>query len=261
MKLDWTLEQKEALRKSCWNSHTSLEFGSDQSTKVSSSAMTNASWWCKMIRLGKTGWTACGISLSLQFLCTSKIFQDKCLFKNKACGRGDNTPAFYHTQDRNACNIQQEDQGLHGQFVFRRQTGRTIRRRHHDNKHGALRTGGNLEGQASEAGYQSCWDASCMHAQSLSHARLSATLWTAACQAPWDFPGKNTGVGCRFLLQGIFPIQRSNPRLLHWQAGSLPQSHQRSPGDTLRGWIIIQCLELDWCKKNLKVVHFQGQLA
>ena len=21
---------------------------------------------------------------------------------------------------------------------------------------------------------------------------------------PWDFPGKNTGVGCRFLLQGIF---------------------------------------------------------
>ena len=155
--------------------------------------------------------------MSLQFLCTSKIFQDKCLFKNKACGRGDNTPAFYHTQDRNACNIQQEDQGLHGQFVFRRQTGRTIRRRHRDNKHGALRTGGNLEGQASEAGYQSCWDASCMHAQSLSHARLSATLWTAACQAPWDFPGKNTGVGCRFLLQGIFPTQGLNLHLPHYR--------------------------------------------
>ena len=25
------------------------------------------------------------------------------------------------------------------------------------------------------------------------------------CQ--WDFPGKNTGVGCHFLLQGIFPTQ------------------------------------------------------
>ena len=25
---------------------------------------------------------------------------------------------------------------------------------------------------------------------------------------PWNFPGKNTGVGCHFLLQGIFPIQR-----------------------------------------------------
>ena len=24
---------------------------------------------------------------------------------------------------------------------------------------------------------------------------------------PWDFPGKNTGVGCHFLLQGIFPTQ------------------------------------------------------
>ena len=26
---------------------------------------------------------------------------------------------------------------------------------------------------------------------------------------PWDFPGKNTGVGCHFLLQGIFPDQGS----------------------------------------------------
>ena len=32
--------------------------------------------------------------------------------------------------------------------------------------------------------------------------------------SPWDFPGKDTGVGCHFLLQGIFPTQRSNPGLL-----------------------------------------------
>ena len=32
---------------------------------------------------------------------------------------------------------------------------------------------------------------------------------------PWDFPGKNTGVGCHFLLQGIFLSQGSNPRLLY----------------------------------------------
>jgi len=32
---------------------------------------------------------------------------------------------------------------------------------------------------------------------------------------PWDFPGKKTGVGCHFLLQGIFPTQGSNPGLLH----------------------------------------------
>ena len=34
---------------------------------------------------------------------------------------------------------------------------------------------------------------------------------------PWDSPGKNTGVGCHFLLQGIFPTQGSNPCLLLWQ--------------------------------------------
>ena len=27
---------------------------------------------------------------------------------------------------------------------------------------------------------------------------------------PWDFPGKNTGVGCHFLLQGLFPTQGLN---------------------------------------------------
>ena len=51
--------------------------------------------------------------------------------------------------------------------------------------------------------------------QSLNHVWLFATPWTEACQSPlsmvlWD-PSKNTGVGCHFLLQGIFPIQDSNP--------------------------------------------------
>ena len=32
---------------------------------------------------------------------------------------------------------------------------------------------------------------------------------------PWDFPGRNTGVGCCFLLQGNFSTQGSNPGLLH----------------------------------------------
>ena len=44
---------------------------------------------------------------------------------------------------------------------------------------------------------------------------------------PRDFPGKNTGVGCHFLLK-IFPTQGSNPHflhLLHWQVDSLPLSH------------------------------------
>ena len=39
-------------------------------------------------------------------------------------------------------------------------------------------------------------------------------------------PGKDTGVSCHALLQGIFPTQESNPNLLgllHWQAGSPKQ--------------------------------------
>ena len=43
---------------------------------------------------------------------------------------------------------------------------------------------------------------------------------------PWDFPGKNTGVGCHCLLQGTFPTQGLKLHLLHQQAGSLPLSHQ-----------------------------------
>ena len=43
------------------------------------------------------------------------------------------------------------------------------------------------------------------------------------------FLGKNIGVSCHFLLQGIFPTQGSNPRLLHWQADSLPLSYPGSP--------------------------------
>ena len=54
---------------------------------------------------------------------------------------------------------------------------------------------------------------------------------------PWDSPGKNTGVGCHALLQGIFPTQGLNLHLLcllHWQAGPLPLA---PPGKTI--FIII----------------------
>ena len=34
---------------------------------------------------------------------------------------------------------------------------------------------------------------------------------------PWGFPGKNTGLGCHFLIQGDLPIQGLNPSLLLWE--------------------------------------------
>ena len=65
---------------------------------------------------------------------------------------------------------------------------------------------------------------------------MSNSLWPRrlyiACQAPlsvWDFPSKNTRVGCHFLLQRIFLTQGYNPCLLHWQVDSLSLSHKRSP--------------------------------
>ena len=42
-----------------------------------------------------------------------------------------------------------------------------------------------------------------------------------AAPRPRNFLGKNTGVGCHFLLQGIFPIQGLNPGLLG-KVDSLP---------------------------------------
>ena len=43
---------------------------------------------------------------------------------------------------------------------------------------------------------------------------------------PWDFPGKNTGMGSHSLLQEIFSIQGSNPRLSHWRQILYHLSHQ-----------------------------------
>ena len=79
----------------------------------------------------------------------------------------------------------------------------------------------------------------CVCAHSVRHVWLLVTPWTVAgqCLCPWKFPGKNTGVGCRFLLQGIFLTQGSNLHLLpllHWQVNSLPLRHLESPPYSIR---------------------------
>ena len=58
----------------------------------------------------------------------------------------------------------------------------------------------------------------CVRARSV----ISDSLWPyARLLCPWDSPGKNTGVGCHFLLQGIFPTQGSNPCLPQYAGDSL----------------------------------------
>ena len=70
--------------------------------------------------------------------------------------------------------------------------------------------------------------------KSLNGARLFATPWTVACTkllCPWDFPGKSTGVGCHFFLQGIFQTQGLNPGLPNCRQLLHRLSHQRNPNE------------------------------
>ena len=63
------------------------------------------------------------------------------------------------------------------------------------------------------------------------------TPWTIGCQTLLfvEFP-KHIGVSCLFLLQGIFLTKALNAHLLHWQAGSLPLSHQGRRQTWLSYW-------------------------
>ena len=80
-----------------------------------------------------------------------------------------------------------------------------------------------------------------MHAKLLQLFPTLCTLWTVAANllCPWDSPGKNTRVGCHFLLQKIFPTRiKPEPHLLcllHWQADSSPLHHPGKPFLLIRG--------------------------
>ena len=60
----------------------------------------------------------------------------------------------------------------------------------------------------------------CLKSESVSHSVISDSLQCHGLQparflCPWNAPGKNTGVGCHSLLQGIFLTHELNPGLLH----------------------------------------------
>ena len=77
-----------------------------------------------------------------------------------------------------------------------------------------------------------------------SRVRLFATPWTAAHQGPppWDSPGKNTGVGCHFLLQCMKVKSESEV------AQSCPTLNDpidcNPPGSSIHG--IFQARVLEW---------------
>ena len=68
----------------------------------------------------------------------------------------------------------------------------------------------------------------------LSHSVISNSLGFHGLQpsrllCPWHSPGKNTGVRCHALLQGIFLTQGSNPGLPHGRWILYQLSHKESP--------------------------------
>ena len=88
-----------------------------------------------------------------------------------------------------------------------------------------------------------------------------------------DSAGKNTGVGCHFLLQGIFPNQRSNSGLLHcsqilyclsqqfssvqllshvhlFETHGVQHTRQSCPSPTPRAYS-ISCLPSQWCHPTI----------
>ena len=55
----------------------------------------------------------------------------------------------------------------------------------------------------------------------------------------WNSPGKNTGVGCHSLFQGIFLTQGSNPGLLHCRQIAYHLSHQGTPWGRMETYICM----------------------
>ena len=69
----------------------------------------------------------------------------------------------------------------------------------------------------------------CVSHSVASNSLRSHGLWPARLLCSWNSPGKNTGVGCHVLLQGICLTQGLNPGLLHCRQILYYPSHQGSP--------------------------------
>ena len=78
------------------------------------------------------------------------------------------------------------------------------------------------------------------------------SLWTAAARllCLWAFPDKNTGVGCHFLLQGIFSVQARNP--------CLPASPASPAGSCLlsHGWRCSGACQVSSCVHHWELFAF-----
>jgi len=101
---------------------------------------------------------------------------------------------------------------------------------------------------------------------------VSDSLWLHGLQPtrllfPWNFPGRNTGVGCHFLLWEIFSIQGSNPRhlcLLHYRQILNLLSHWGNPTSYLyinyHPLVYIQLLLWTYSQSCVSDSHLQRKM-
>ena len=73
------------------------------------------------------------------------------------------------------------------------------------------------DGQGSPAGCSPWGQKELDMTEWLNWTKLNFSVIPTLCDPPRDFPGKNTGVGCHSLHQGMFLTQRLKPHLLHFQ--------------------------------------------
>ena len=76
----------------------------------------------------------------------------------------------------------------------------------------------------------------CVWSVTRAHSCLTLCNQLIRLLCPWDSPGKNTGVGCSFLLQEIFPTQGWNLHLLHWQVNTFTTEPPGKPRFT--AWLL-----------------------
>ena len=71
------------------------------------------------------------------------------------------------------------------------------------------------------------------HRSIMSNSLLPCGLWPTRVLCPWGSPGKNTGVGCHALCQGIFLTQGLSPGLPYCRWILYHLSYQGNPGDLI----------------------------
>ena len=102
-----------------------------------------------------------------------------------------------------------------------------------------------------------------------SHVWLFATPWTARLLCPWNSPGKNSEVGCHFLLQGNLPNPGIEPESPILQAHSLPSeppgfekslfkqppAHVKATNDIRSGVLVITDHGATWSLNKDFLLH------